>query len=126
MTVKTVIRELGVSKAAKQKKAKEARKRIEMNGISAAGMIQLITKLLDQDQLKACIYDDAGTDSADSLAVYLILLYNSLFLVNSTRVFRAGAIKAHSAVAIDHSIVTPGPGGGANELPLPVMSVLTS
>ena len=57
MTVKTVIRELGVSKAAKQKKAKEARKRIEMNGISAAGMIQLITKLLDQDQLKACIYD---------------------------------------------------------------------
>ena len=64
---KAVIRELGESKSAKLKIAKDARKQIEMKGkqikdaISLA-MIQLFTKLLGKDPVEAHISDGADAD----------------------------------------------------------------
>ena len=66
--VKAVVRDLGKTKSAKQKAAKEARKIVEMKGkikdeLSLA-MIQLLTKLLDEDSVEASTIDGAirGSD----------------------------------------------------------------
>ena len=61
---KAVVRDLGKTKSGKQKAAKEARKMVEMKGKQikdelSSAMIQLFTKLLDEDSVKASTIDDA-------------------------------------------------------------------
>ena len=61
--VKAVVRDLGKTKNGKQKAAKEARKIVEMKGKQikdelSLAMIQLFTKLLDEDSVEASTIDD--------------------------------------------------------------------
>ena len=61
--VKAVVRDLGKTKSGKQKAAKEARKIVEMKGKQikdelSLAMIQLFTKLLDEDSVEASTIDD--------------------------------------------------------------------
>ena len=62
-----VVRDLGKTKSCKQKAAKEARKIVEMKGKQMSkqmkdelslAMIQLFTKLLDEDSVEASTIDD--------------------------------------------------------------------
>ena len=58
LLVKAVVRDLGKTKSAKQKAAKEARKIVEMKGKQIKdelllAMIQLFTKPLDEDSVEA-------------------------------------------------------------------------
>ena len=60
---KAVVRDLGKTKSGKQKAAKEARKIVEMKGKQikdelSLAMIQLFTKLLDEDSVEASTIDD--------------------------------------------------------------------
>ena len=62
-SVKAVVRDLGKTKSGKQKAAKEARKIVEMKGKQikdelSLAMIQLFTKLLDEDSVEASTIDD--------------------------------------------------------------------
>ena len=62
LAVKAVVRDLGKTKSGKQKAAKEARKIVEMNGKQikdelSLAMIQLFTKLLDEDSVEATKYN---------------------------------------------------------------------
>ena len=62
-SVKAVVRDLGKTKNGKQKAAKEARKIVEMKGKQikdelSLAMIQLFTKLLDEDSVEASTIDD--------------------------------------------------------------------
>ena len=61
--VKAVVRDLGTTKSGKQKAAKEARKIVEMKGKQikdelSLAMVQLFTKLLDEDSVEASTIDD--------------------------------------------------------------------
>ena len=61
--VKAVVRDLGKTKSGKQKAAKEARKIVEMKGKQikdelSLAMVQLFTKLLDEDSVEASTIDD--------------------------------------------------------------------
>ena len=61
--VKAVVRDLGKTKSGKQKATKEARKIVEMKGKQikdelSLAMIQLFTKLLDEDSVEASTIDD--------------------------------------------------------------------
>ena len=63
VSVKAVVRDLGKTKSGKQKAAKEARKIVEMKGKQikdelSLAMIQLFTKLLDEDSVEASTIDD--------------------------------------------------------------------
>ena len=67
--VEAVVRDLGKTKSAKQKAAKEARKIVELKGNQikdelSLAMIQLFIKLLDEDSVEASTIDDAirGSD----------------------------------------------------------------
>ena len=58
-----LVRDLGKTKSAKQKAAKEARKIVEMKGKQmkdalSLAMIQLFAKLLDEDSVEANTIDD--------------------------------------------------------------------
>eukprot|EP00622_Pseudochattonella_farcimen_P005482 FR741106.1.p1 GENE.FR741106.1~~FR741106.1.p1 ORF type:complete len:189 (+),score=0.15 FR741106.1:73-567(+) len=62
-SAKAVVRDLGKTKSGKQKAAKEARKIVEMKGKQikdelSLAMIQLFTKLLDDDSVEASTIDD--------------------------------------------------------------------
>ena len=64
--VKEGVRDLGKTKSAMQKAAKEARKIAEMKGKQMKealplAMIQLFTKLLDEDSIEANTIDDADS-----------------------------------------------------------------
>ena len=66
-SAKAVIRELGESKGAKQKIAKDARKQIEMKGkqikdAMSLAMIYNCSRRLDKDPVEANIFDDADVD----------------------------------------------------------------
>ena len=63
LSLKAVVRDLGRTKSGKQKAAKEARKIVEMKGKQikdelSLAMVQLFTKLLDEDSVEASTIDD--------------------------------------------------------------------
>ena len=86
--VKEGVRDLGKTKSAMQKAAKEARKIAEMKGkqmkeVLSLAMMQLFTKLLDEDSIEANTIDDTDSgwneDRADCrlFAVFLLVTYNN-------------------------------------------------